>query len=271
MRLVEMQPKDLKGRRFAFTPEAAGGATRIEVWERPRPTRLYVLGVDFAHGRDDGDFDAVSVFDKSSEREGDGTPRQVAELQGRWGPVFHTVLYAVHRWYNDGFILGEYQGGGSHILRWLWDYYGVRSMYFELDRSKAKPDRPANPRLGWYRHANDEVMALFRQAVMQRRVALRSAALVDQMSKLIWASKGAAPDAGEKEPDERQRMKLIGGRSPDLVMAAAYGYFALSQVYEFVKPPPALPPGSMGAVARLDQKLPGMFPTPKSDKAQWIR
>jgi hypothetical protein len=270
MRLTELRPEDLKGRRFSIS-EAAEllPAEHVEIFELPRPGRLYVMGADFAHGREDGDFDAVCILDKTSEREGDGCARQVAQLQGRWGPVGHTVMYAIHRMYNDAFILGEYQGGGSHILRWLWDYYGVRNIYFELDRSKAKPDRPANPRLGWHRGANDAVMAHFRQAVRQKRVALRAESLVEQMTKLIWATKGRANQDGEREPDERHRMKLIGGGSPDLVMAAAYACFALTQVYDFIPEQPALPAGSMGMEARLHEKLPGLFPVGK--KAAWVK
>lgn len=262
-------PAGLVGKTFDLLAPAIDGL-RLEVWEKPRPGRLYTLGADFAHGRDGGDFDTMCILDRTAMSEGDGKARQVAEVEGRLGPIGHTLLYTLACWYNTAFIVGEDQGGGSHILPWLWTYYGYTHMYHDRDQTRARPaaSQPDNPRLGWHRRANDEVWAYFRQVVMQRSIEFRSPLLVDQMSNLVWAPRSSMKELSETQ-DKGVVMKLRNGKSPDRAMAAAYAVFGLTQIHLFPQPVQTFAPGTMGHALGLDKKMPWLAqPGAEANRAQ---
>ena len=229
MTLLDYQPAEVTGRSFRAV---AGGEIpdgRCSIYEEPKAGRRYVIGADFAHGVG-RDYDAACVYDKTCQGEGDGVIRQVAEAKGHWGPKFWIVLYGLIQLYNNAYLLGERQGGGTHTMRWLWDYCGVHNMYCETNTDKAAPVTTRNPMLGWPARANDVVMPAFRLAVAQKRVRLASEETIRQMQALRFAPR-SKHDESDRDPDVRLRMKLPGGGSPDLVMAAAYGWYAIGMVH----------------------------------------
>lgn len=253
LNILGCEPKQLRAGtlRAIDVPDPSG---RITIWEPPRPGRTYVAGADFALGVG-RDWDTICVLDKSCEQEG-SPPRQVAEAQGQWGPKFWAVLYAVLTHYNGAFLLGEQQGGGVHAMRWLWDYCDYRWIYRRGDPAKSIPvATEANPALGWPRTANDVVLTAFRMAVRDRRVVLRSVPLLQQMAGLRFKAR-ANEDELARDPDDRLRLSVQGGGSPDLVMAAAYASYALSQVFLFEKPVELPGPGTYGHDLGLNKFLP---------------
>lgn len=263
--LHECDPPQLVGQKFIFTP-LTRGKDRIQFWESPVPGHIYVVGADFAYGIQGRDFDAAVILDATALAK-TGQAVQVGELHGHWGETFDTALYAAIRYWADAFLLGERQVG-LFTLKRLWSKYSLRYMYYHRDLNTGQDMASDVPALGWHRSGNDLAMREFRLAAKQGHMLLRSQQTIEQMGKLQWVSK-AEEGGADREPDERLKMKLQGGGSPDLVMAAMYANFALSQVHQFEKPEPVFMPGSYGDVFGLEKTLPELF-KPKS-QATFIR
>lgn len=223
---------------------------RIEIYEPPRKDRVYTLGFDCAHGLDGRDLSAVCVMDKTSQREGEGRARQVAEAAGWWGEErFDRIVYAMATHFNGAFVMGEAQGGGLAVLRKLWDDYGHAFMYYDKSQGLISPRTTTNPRLGWNTTAADLTMTRLREMVRGHQVEFRSVQLLEQMARLKWKPKSRQAEKDERVGDDKLAMKLDGGGSPDLIVAARLAVFALGEVQHF-DPPKAekYAPQSYGAV-----------------------
>lgn len=213
---------------------------RLTIYEPPIRGHRYAAGADFAYGIAGRDLDACCVFDKTTQGIGDGKVRQVAELAGRWGERFGPLLYCLLRFYNDAFLVGERQVG-LFTLRWLWDKTTYRNLYRE--RNEATKHRAVTDRLGVHAGSNDMTIRAFRLAVTDRKVLLRSRDLLEQMSRVHYSAPRDEDRHGRAE-DDSLRIKLMGGGSPDLVRAAAYGWHAIESIAQFEEPPPRPSPGS---------------------------
>lgn len=191
---------------------------RAIIYEPPMTGRDYVAGADFALGLEGRDFDAVVFLID------DDPPREVCLLYGHWGERMDRVMYPFLAWYG-AFLLGERQVG-LPTLRRLHDEYHWSYMWFERDfASRAKRRRDA---LGWPKtahRARDPLLAQLRRDVMDRAIALRSQALIDQMSRLMFVR----PDPDKYATDVELDIALEGGGSPDLVTAAQYANQALRE------------------------------------------
>lgn len=264
MELLKLNPDDLRGKRFCFKPldELLGvtagdveGGGRIEIYELPvkDPPGQYTAGADFAYGIAGKDYDTCSVF-----LLGTHPARQVAEVQGRWGVSFDKVLYPLLRLYNDAYLFGEAQVGLFHLRR-LYDEYQYAWMHGERDL--ASPTKRLLKKLGHWKGRGDLVLPTFRRGVREGDVLIRSRATLDQMGKLQFRAKASLDPAAVT--DEDLQVKLAGGGSPDLVMAAAYGYFALAEVPVEEKPREDFKKGTMGEI--LGHNDPGVFYPPGMD------
>lgn len=202
---------------FRFTPIQHPKGT-MRVWEQPKDDHTYVCGADFAYGIEGRDWDAAIVLD-ITER----PARQVAELYGHWGEQFDRPLYAMLRWYNDAFLMGERQVG-LPTLRRLYREYEFRNLYYQRDES-AKSS-PVTDKLGWPRVGNDLTTREFRRAVVDKGIVLRSKRLVEQMRRVVWFSPREMQQRSERGRDETLQIRLQGGGSPDLAIAAMYAHYA---------------------------------------------
>lgn len=247
-----MSPADLRDQVFVLDDllEIEG---RVQMWEMPETSREYVVGADFAYGIPGRDHDAAVVLDHTSFVES-GTARQVGEIHGHWGPQFDRVLYATLRFWHDAFLVGERQVGLFHLSR-LWNEYGYRWIYYAHD-----PRKPANPKLqmlgadklGHHAAHGDDILRDLRLGVKQQQLELRSGPLIDQMGRLQFRAPPKEHQSGERVPDLELRPKLVGGGSPDLVMAAAYAWRGIREVAHFDKPDPGFPEGSLGEILGHD-------------------
>lgn len=251
MSIIAASPADLRDRRFEFV-QAPDPSGRVEIFESPTHGHEYVIGFDAAYGVG-RDYDTVCVLNRTLQERG-SPAYQVAEAEGHWGPNFHSVVYALHVYYNRCYILGERQVG-HFTLAWLWQHYGVRNMYREgALGTVVEGVGAANSKLGWHKAGNDRALAEFRQAVATRRVCLRSSRLVEQMGRLQWKPPSSEARTGEREADEAMKVHLRGGGSPDLVMAATYAWFALSQVHTApIQVAETFAPGTYGEAFGYDQ------------------
>ena len=112
-------------RRLAEVPEPAlrrrNGALRI--WLPPRPGKDYLLAVDTAGGRADGDFAAVQVLELA-------TGLQCAELQERLRPgELARVCAELAREYGEALVAVERNNHGSAVLAFLETEQRYRRLY----------------------------------------------------------------------------------------------------------------------------------------------
>lgn len=266
--LLALEPSALKSRRYRFDTmgDTAGG--RISVYQRPIPGHVYVCGSDFAYGLASGDSDTACVIDKT-RHERTGIATQVCEVEGKYGERFDAVLYCLLMAYNGAFLLGERQVG-LFTLRRLWDRFQYRNMYRQKSEARGSRTQEDNAELGWHRAANDLTLKEARRAVLDRTAEVRSPELLRQLSRLQWVNRTGSLDAGERDPDERLKVKLKGGRSPDLAIAWMYSLRALQEVYLFEQPEPAFKAGTYGEIFKLESKLPGVFTKQKQVRAGWV-
>jgi hypothetical protein len=247
MNLLDITPERLKGRLFGFTT-LTDPSGRVTVWEEPKDDHTYVIGADFAYGIEGRDYDAACILDITTR-----PFVQVAELHGHWGERFDRVLYAALRLYGDAFLLGERQVG-LPTLRRLYREYEHRTMYYQRDeenKSSAVTDR-----LGWPRVANDITTREFRRAVLDRQVIIRSKITIEQMRRTVWYSPREKTAGADRSRDEALQIKLNGGGSPDLVIAAMYAYYAGAfEAVHFPKPPKPFAEGTYGALLGWNERL----------------
>lgn len=238
--LLRARPEDLVGKSFEFIADLNTEDGRVEMYEAPQPRQQYVLGLDFALGIPGRDWDTGCIFRRTKQP----PYPQVFEMQGHWGPDFDRLIYAAATFYNGAFVLGEANNTGNSVLRRLYDDYAYHFLYG--DRDETKKGRKNLGRLGCWKGTGAIVLPKFRRAVRDLAVLIRSRPLLQQMRKIQYKAKSSVePQAAT---DDDLRVKVAGGGSPDLVMAAAYAYHAIEEVGYFEEPEPVAPPGSLGDV-----------------------
>jgi hypothetical protein len=186
------------------------------------------MGFDAAYGIAGRDDDAICVMDKYT------TPvRQVAEVQGKIGERLDRIVYALARYYNGAFIVGERQVGLPTLRRLSTEYlYGW--MYYQRDE-KGRSRRYLDA-LGHARVHDDVHMREFRRASIDHEFILRSPALLDQMGRTEFRERTRSAMDAERKEDETLIIKLAGGGSPDLVMAAVYCWLGIQEMPRYERP-----------------------------------
>ncbi len=239
--ILEMYPPDLVAVE-RFTLEDLTDVTgRVSVYEPVIPSHVYVIGADFAYGIPGKDWDAAVILDADVD-----PPRQVGTLYGHWGERFDRVLYAAIRFWNGAFLLGERQVG-LPIIRAIVEQYGHGWVWMEKDLKK-----PGTKPTGMYgypktvKRARDPLLRAARIAVRDRQIVLRDSALLDQLGKLQFT--GPTSKDPEALEDSDLDIKLMGGGSPDLIMALCYALHALGEAPKFDRPEPRYDAGTLGDV-----------------------
>lgn len=244
--LLDLRPDELLSAvGFEMTEDMAPGC-RVSIYEMPRPGRIYALGSDFALGQLDNDLDTGCVLDATE------LPAvQVAEFAGTLGEISDKMLYGMGMFYGGAFIVGERQFGLPSLRRLLRDFkYGW--LYYERDETKKS--RPLMDKLGYHKKGNwttDPMLREYRRAVRAGDIVIRSEELYDQMRRLQYKAKKSIEP--EDALDTDLQVKLSGGGSPDLVMAAAYAWLGCRELVNFPRIVPKYAPGTYGDILGLDQ------------------
>ena len=227
--ILDLRPDELiQAVEFDLVDDLVPGV-RVSVYEEPRPGRQYVIGADFALGISGRDKDAFCVMDNTDARK-----IQVAEVEATLGEVSDKLLYGLAMYYGGAFILGERQFGLPSLRRLLKDY-GYGWLYYERD--EAKKHRPVTDKLGYFKRGNwtsDPALRALRIGIRQDDIEVRSIELIDQLSHLQFRARTSIDP--EDATDGDMQVKLVGGGSPDLVMALAYAFHACHEVDHY--PPP---------------------------------
>lgn len=260
--LTALTPRDLIGQRFRLGDLLGGFGGRVSIYEPPEPDGQYSGGFDFALGLEDRDWDTGCIF-----KFGTQPARQVAEVQGHWGERFDRVIYALCMYYNGAFIVGENNNTGLSILRTLWDEYQYANMFGERDEKDRT--RRRLKKLGYSRvsSGNDLAMLKLRRAVYERAVLLRSRPLIDQMSRYQFRPRSSVEH--HEAVDSDMSMKLSGGGSPDLIVAAAMGYHGLGEMGLAPRVKPAPKPYTAAAMFPGDEDL--LSDEPRADQRRVMR
>lgn len=238
--ILDMPPEKLLGKRFEIDAMLAGEMDgRIEVFEPPQPFETYALGGDCAYGIEGRDYDAVHI----ARRTHDGKAVQVLEMHGHWGERLDRLVYAAAMIYNSAFVVLERQVGFS-ILRRLFSEYAYRHLYYERDH--VKKGRPTKDALGHPRTGDDMTLRDLRRAVIDGSYTIRSKTTLEQMMRLQWHSRREDSNPDDRDRDDALKVKLPGGGSPDLVMAACYAWMGVREVMRFDPPKPKYAPGTLG-------------------------
>ena len=245
---------------YQFIPNGSehDGGT-ITLWEPPVDA-TYVIGADFAHGLQTGDFDSAIVL-----RKGEGNQiHQVAEAHGHWGTLSFTwVLYALGWFYNEALICGEANSMGLGVLQRLYTELGYTYQYFR----EAKPDArnsPKTDRLGFFKTHDSKLIPRLQWVIspVNMDTGLKTEPLIHVHSAPILEELRRY----ERKP-RNKTAELLGTRDTDLVMAAESGHHddrvsALAaavtgwiELPRFVKPEKVFERGSLGDVLGHDKIL----------------
>jgi hypothetical protein len=92
--------------------------------------------------------------------------------------------------------------------------------------------------------------------VLDRQVIIRSKITIEQMRRTVWYSPREKTAGADRSRDEALQIKLNGGGSPDLVIAAMYAYYAGAfEAVHFPKPPKPFAEGTYGALLGWNERL----------------
>lgn len=229
---------------FLETTEAgensiAGG--RITIYREPDVEKPCSLGLGFAYGLLDGNFDAGVMLDCDY--------KQVLTIRGHWGPGFSEILWPVLQWYQP-FVVGHQIG--LPVLRSLLDR-GYGWMYF--DRAENKIGRPIKDTLGYALDADTIIPGL--QALVAPRNAdgslgaskleIYDGELHSQLSRFGYQRRTqSVPLEGAR--DDQYRMGAPLGEHEDLVRACAYSAKGIEWLPHYERPEIPLDPRSIAAI-----------------------
>jgi hypothetical protein len=235
---------------YKFVPDGAVAGGRITIYREPQPDKPVSLGLDFALGLEDGDFDAGVALDC------DG--KQVFTAHGHWADGFTEILWPLLQWYQP-FIVGERQVG-LPILRDLYDR-GYGWLYFNRDESRK--GRPVRDMLGHARYAGDSIIPRARRLIAPRRsdgtleapkVEVYDAELHSQLCKFGFQPRSDAVPTDGSGRDSQYKMSAPAGEHDDLVLAFAYACAGVEWLPAFEKPKAKLPAGTIGHLLQWDHE-----------------
>lgn len=166
-------------------------------WAAPEAGRRYIIGVDTAEGRADGDFSTAQVIDAE-------TGMQCLETAVRW-PVERFAEYAAQlgRRYNDALLAVERNNHGHAVL------YALR---YRHNYSRLYRHGPGELDAGWPTNSSTKPQVVGALSAMLGDVpgALQSRRLLEEMRNFSY-------DAGGE-------MRAPEGMHDDLVMAMGIAY-----------------------------------------------
>ena len=205
------------GRKRQPLEEASVHASTLSIWERPRPTDIYIVSGDIGHGLPDGDWSVLSVFKRSSITR----LIQVAEYRGRIAPKrVGDVAWMLAKWYNDAYAIMEVNGPGLvandrlvNDNRWPHVYHRAPE-----DRMGADMGLVSSFLFGFHTTGKSKDMAVgnLKQAFVEDLCELRSLVGINEC-KLYQGVETAAGNIKYGAPK---------GRYDDCAMAYALGMYA---------------------------------------------
>lgn len=237
LELEGLEPSQLRGLASFGVEQPPEPSRRVTFYRPPIEGHRYSVGVDWALGLVGRDMDAACVIDVDTD-----PPEQVAQLVGHWGERFDRVIYGVCMYYGRSFLVGEANSVGLGRLQRIYHDLKYKWVFFENRGGDRKKLRRRSDNLGAYRSQParlDPIISAYRRVVIDQGIDLRDEQLIQQMMKLQWAIKSESVE-NDEATDSDMVMKLAGGGSPDLVIAAALAYWGLLNMPLYKEPSDAV-------------------------------
>ena len=168
-------------------------AVQWRIWEKPKPDKQYVIGVDVSGGvaggeqteDDDLAFDAIQVIEHESRK-------QVAEYRDRVDEMaLARECYLAATYYNEAWLAIEVTGGwGNPVARRCWHDYGYPFLYFK-EKLRGSSQRNEDL-LGWDTSVQTRPLMIANMAEMLREKnhGIRSRRLALEMKTFVRDPKG---------------------------------------------------------------------------------
>jgi len=221
--LVEVRPGQ--------TLPAREHENRLWVWEEPKPSEFYYIGVDTALGNG-GDYSAAVIWKAGR---GNLPDEQVAEWHGWIAPTeWAKTVHALGTWYGKPEIAVEYMQQGITTADYLLNQLEYPNVYRPRHHDRAK--LTLAPYMHWQTSYKTKTMIIttFTEALLEDTVIIHSQLLLDQARKLRVSS---ISDAG--------RVSYSGLDSPDDdIMSGMIGLHCLRETMPELRSPSASGDGS---------------------------
>jgi len=178
----------------------------LQVWEPPKPGRVYTAFMDcaagFEHSSADADYTCLFVVDAET-RHHCATLRLRVESEKAGA-----MACAVCAWYNEALLGIERNGYGASALQKAREL-NYPNLYYHFD-----PARDAKPACGWYTNpvTRDRMLRTLREAVFDHSLVTRDRAFCLEMGSFTWVK---IKQRGEG------MWRAEGRHHDDMVMAAA--------------------------------------------------
>ena len=134
----------------------------FEVWDTPKPNRIYLLGCDVAMGVG-RDYSVIQVLDITDPNRF----RQVAVYADDYirTPDFTSKINEIGKLYNYAFVIVENNTYGAQICRDLWNDYEYEWLYFERGKKEkginANKKTKVNSNAALKRYAEEAKLAVY--------------------------------------------------------------------------------------------------------------
>jgi hypothetical protein len=159
---------------------------RMHIWEDPRPSRQYLIGVDVSLGRE-RDYSAFHVFDTYSGE-------QVAEYYSNTTPIneLAEVLNQIGQRYNLAVIFIERNSIGHNLVDHLFERLEYENLYFDEKRNIGIQVTTKN---------RDSMLAMMEECLRLNKIKINSKRTVAELNTFIVSFAGKAQAERSKHDD----------------------------------------------------------------------
>lgn len=173
----------------------------LQVWQKPKPNKTYVLGGDVAEGLSSGDFSTMTVIDVET--------RDICAIyQSKIPPdEFYEACMAVGSWYNKALIAVEVNKDGLWVNNEL-ERNGYENLYFRQRVDDVT--KQVSKSFGWRtdKQTRDSMLTELRSVFSEKN--FHQEALLNEMLSFVRNSRGK-PEA-------------MLGKHDDLIVSTAIAY-----------------------------------------------
>jgi len=208
-------------KRFSFEPDPRG---ELRIWIPPNPQHSYVIGIDVAEGkvpdgrRNHGDYSVGFVINGR-------TLEHCATWHGKIDPwPFSDEMATLGRYYNNALLAPEKNNHGLVVIKRLLHDLG----YEQIFQQRYEPDRRkgfTKPRMEYGITTSSAIMGGGSKAMLVdllRAIVMRVTPIHDPLfctEGITWIL------------DDRGRPKTNEGAHDDVLMAAAFAYYAAKETF----------------------------------------
>lgn len=186
----------------------------VSIYEFPIPGMIYNLGVDCSAGLQDGDYQAIQVFNERNQ--------QALRYQGYADPDNLAQLIAlISGYYNDATAVIEANTYGLSVINYLVKIIGFTNLYRRERLNSIKGG--VTEEWGFYTSSRTRplLIDLLRRSLVNKELVLRDLPTIEEFKHFIYTVK-----------NKKLKMEAAGRFHDDLVMGSGLGIFNLANEIE---------------------------------------